>query len=169
VLENLAETWRGVVDIQFRISGRETRPQMLQVAAPNEVVVLLGFDIRTGDARGMLNICVPAAAIEPLGAGVTQSWHRARREPTAHDRRQLCENLAHVRLPVSASLETTLSTRDLLRLRAGDVVSLGRSARSPLDVRVRGAMKFCGRLVASTESAAILLDHDPRKAPVSEA
>ena len=41
LLENLTETWRGIVDVQFRISGRETRPQMLQVAAPNEVVLLL--------------------------------------------------------------------------------------------------------------------------------
>jgi flagellar motor switch protein FliM len=160
MLENLAETWRGIVDVQFRVTGRETRPQMLQVAAPNEVVVLLGFDIRLGDARGMLNVCVPAAAIESLGASFAQTWHRARREPTDHDRRQLRENLAHVRLPVSASLDTTLSTRELLGLRKGDVVSLGRSARSPLDVRVRGAVKFRGQPVANGQSAAVLLDDE---------
>src|SRR5262245_36274279 len=33
LLENLTETWRTVADIRFHIQGRETRPQMLQVAS----------------------------------------------------------------------------------------------------------------------------------------
>ena len=41
ILEELTDAWRRIVDVQFRISGRETRPQMLQVAAPNEVVLLI--------------------------------------------------------------------------------------------------------------------------------
>ena len=41
-----------VVDIQFKIQGRETRPQMLQVAGPNEIVILLVFDVKIGEIRG---------------------------------------------------------------------------------------------------------------------
>ena len=55
MLEHLTETWRGITEVQFRIQGRETRPQMLQVTGPNEIVILLAFDIqRRADARGML-------------------------------------------------------------------------------------------------------------------
>lgn len=169
IVDNLTEAWHGIVDVQFRISGRETRPQMLQVAAPNEVVVLLGFDIRIGDARGMLNICVPAAAIESMGTSFTQSWHRMRREPTEADRTRLYAHLAGVRLPVAASIETLLPARELLELRPGDVLSLGRPVRQPLDVRVRGSIKFRGRLVREGSRAGIRIDQTGGRAVGHEA
>ena len=39
MLDGLAEAWKAVTNLTFSIRGRETRPQMLQVAAPNEVVL----------------------------------------------------------------------------------------------------------------------------------
>jgi flagellar motor switch protein FliM len=169
ILENLTETWRGIVDVRFRISGRETRPQMLQVAAPNEVVVLLGFEIRLGEARGALNACVPAAAIEAVGASFPQAWQRTRPAPSETDRRALVSSLASVRLPVTAVLNTTVPARDLLALKAGDVVSLGHPVRSTLDVRVRGTLKFRGRLVAHNNVAALRLEPPAGTAPGNEA
>jgi flagellar motor switch protein FliM len=149
IVENLTETWHSIVEVHFKIGGRETRPQMLQVAAPNEVVVQLGFDIRIGDARGMLNLCIPASSIESVGAAFSQTWHRYRREPTATDRKHLAQNLGRVRLPVTASLDTTLRAREFLDLRPGDVLSLGCPVRQPIDVRVRGTVKFKGRLTSA--------------------
>jgi len=169
ILENLTETWRGIVDVRFRISGRETRPQMLQVAAPNEVVVLMGFDIRIGDARGALHVCIPASAIESVGTSFTQSWQRTRREPTADDRRALGENLARVRLSVAATLDTTLRARELLALQRGDVLSLGQATEDLLDVRVQGARKFAGRLVARGSVAGVRVERVAGSSVASEA
>jgi flagellar motor switch protein FliM len=169
ILENLTESWRGIVDVRFRISGRETRPQMLQVAAPNEIVVLMGFDIRIGDARGALHICIPAAAIESVGASFTQSWQRTRREPTPDDRRALGESLARVRLSVAATLDTTLRARELLALQRGDVLSLGQATENLLDVRVQGARKFAGRLVARGSVAGVRVERMAGSSVASEA
>ncbi|MGE3840657.1 MAG: flagellar motor switch protein FliM [Vicinamibacterales bacterium] len=158
IVENLTEAWRSIVEVQFKVTGRETRPQMLQVAAPNEVVVQLGFDMRLGDARGMLNLCVPATAIEAVGASFAQTWHRFRREPTAADRRSLHDNLLQVVLAVEAGLESQLRARDLITLRPGDVLSLGCSVAQPVNVRVRGSSKFNGRLRASGQRATLRID-----------
>jgi flagellar motor switch protein FliM len=96
ILENLSEAWGPIINVHFRIHGRETRPQMLQVAAPNEVFILLVFDIKIAETRGMLNLCVPAA----VGAGFAQGWHGTHREPTSLERRRLFENLGRVPLRV---------------------------------------------------------------------
>src|SRR4029079_801792 len=61
LLAHLTETWRTVTEIRFHVHARETRPQMLQVASWNEVVILLAFELKVGDTRGLLNICVPAS------------------------------------------------------------------------------------------------------------
>jgi flagellar motor switch protein FliM len=161
IVENLTESWRSIVEVQFAITGRETRPQMLQVAAPNEVVVQLAFDIRIGEAHGMLNLGVPASAIEAVGSRFAHTWRRLRREPTAVDRSHLLESLARVRVPVAASLETTLKARELLGLSPGDVLSLGAPVGQALDVRVRGTPKFKARLAAIGRSAGVLLEPAP--------
>jgi flagellar motor switch protein FliM len=144
LLEHLTETWRNIVDVRFRVNGRDTRPQMLQVAAPNEVVVLIGFDMRIGDARGMLNFCLPATAIETVGDSFTHTWYRSHREPTVDDRQQFWRTLGHLPVDVSATVETTLPARDVLELAPGDVIALGHRLSDPLQVRVGETVKFEG-------------------------
>jgi flagellar motor switch protein FliM len=144
ILENLTETWRGVVDCQFRISGRETRPQMLQVAAPNEVVLLLGFEIRIGETRGVLNLCIPATTIEAVSGSFTRSWQKTRRELGPAERQALTGNLGRLPLAVEAAIDSTLAAGEFMRLRVGDVISLEHPVSQPVDVRVNGRTKFRG-------------------------
>jgi flagellar motor switch/type III secretory pathway protein FliN len=59
---------------------------------------------------------------------------------------------------VSAALDTSLHVRELIDLRAGDVLSLGRPVTEPLDVRVRGITKLRGRLVAVAGRVGVQLD-----------
>ena len=158
ILEHLTETWRGITDVRFRIQGRETRPQMLQVTGPNEVVILLAFDLTVGPSRGMLSVSIPAAAIETMEEKVTQGWNRTRRQPTALEEARLYANLGRVTLPVATVLETRIGTRDLLTLRPGDVVTLGHSASAPVDVLVGGVRRFTGRLTSEGGSKAVLIE-----------
>jgi flagellar motor switch protein FliM len=168
VLEHLTETWRNIVDVRFRVNGRDTRPQMLQVAAPNEVVVLIGFDIKIGDARGMLNFCLPATAIETVGDSFTHTWYRSHREPTLDDRHQFWRTLGHLPVGVSATVETTLPARDVLELAPGDVLALGHRLSDPLQVRVCDAVKFEGVPMQEHGHAGVRLLHAVTNAAVPE-
>jgi flagellar motor switch protein FliM len=155
ILENLSETWASIVPVRFRINGRETRPQMLQVAPPTESMILLVFDIRVSDARGMLNLCIPTSVIDTFGASFTQGWYRTRRQPSTDERSALFENLGRVPLACSALLETTLPARELLRLRVGDIMSLGQALNVPLRLRVGNVDQFEGRPIKNGAKAAI--------------
>src|SRR6185503_15961825 len=101
LLEDLTETWRPIMELQFAIKGRETRPQMLQVAAPNEVVVMIVFDAKIGESRGQINLCVPASIIESTGTGFVQAWHRQRRELTPTEQTWLTDNLGRVPVTIT--------------------------------------------------------------------
>ncbi|MEW6321185.1 MAG: flagellar motor switch protein FliM [Acidobacteriota bacterium] len=164
VIDNLNESWRALVEVEFSIHGRETRPQMVSVAAPNEVVVLIVFDVRIGEARGMMNLCVPASLIEMAGASFAQTWHRTRKDPTVLDRQRLHAALARIPVDVSACLETEMAVRDVVDLRPGDVVSLGRSVSDPVRIRVGNTTKMAGRLVRHRGRAGVALTE--RFAPV---
>ena len=158
ILENLTETWRTVFDLEFRIQGRETRPQMLQVAGPSEVVILLVFDLKVGDIRGMLNLCIPASVIEAAGSAFVQGWHRTRRDPTPTEQLWLHDNIGRVPFSVTSTLDTRLRVREFVRLKPGDVLSLGVPTETAVDVRVGGNVKFRGRLTAHDDHAAVVIE-----------
>jgi flagellar motor switch protein FliM len=164
ILENLTDAWRGIVDVQFRISGRETRPQMLQVAAPNEVVLLLGFEIKIGETRGVLNVCFPATSIEAVSGSFTRSWQRTRREMTLTEQAALDENVGRVNVTLEAGIHASIGARDFLRLQVGDIVGLEHPASEPIEVNVNGKTKFTAAPVASSTRSHIRIDGPLRTA-----
>ncbi len=169
LLESLSETWKSIVDVRFEIRGRDTRPQMLQVAGPNETVLMVAFELSIGDARGTVSLCLPVSIVESAGSYFAQAWNRQRREPSATEREWMQDHLASISMPVSASVESRLSTRELLALRAGDVVSLGVPANRLIDVHVGSTLKFKGRLTADDGRLAVQIDQRLNGAGLVEA
>lgn len=169
LLESLTDTWRPVVDVSFGIRARETRPQMLQVASANDTVVMLAFDFRIGEARGMLHLCLPASVVEKTDTHFAGALDRHRRPPTEKERLWLNENLARVPMPVSALLESRCTTRELVELRTGDVVSLDVPAGRPLDLRVGRTLKFRGLPTVDGGRAGVRVVHRCDGAGLAEA
>jgi flagellar motor switch protein FliM len=168
LLEHLTETWRAITDVRFRIQGRETRPQMLQVTGLNEGVILLAFDISVSDARGMLSISIPAAAIETMEEKVAEGWNRTRRQASASEAARLQVNLGRVPLPVKTQLETRMTAREVLALRRGDVVAMPQAASAPVDILIGGVKRFTGRLAREHQGkAAVTVEHQIGDGPAA--
>lgn len=158
LLEHLTETWRAIAELQFRMQDRETRPQMLRVTGPNEIVILLAFELRIAETRGMLSLCFPAAMIEAMEDKFAQGWQRTRRQPTAAEQERLALNIGRIPLRVTTQLETRLPARDLLALKPGDVISLGHAVSSPVGVNVGQVRRFMGRLTTAAGNAAVRIE-----------
>src|SRR5262249_18503790 len=125
---------------------------------PNEIFIMLVFDLRVGGARGMLNLALPATVIEAVGSNFSQGWHRTRKEQSSKDRERLTENLGRIPVPVTAALDSKLSASDVLQLPPGDVLSVGCAVREPVDVKVAGSSKFAGRLMRLEHSTGVLVE-----------
>jgi flagellar motor switch protein FliM len=147
LLHGLGDAWKAVTNLTFSIRARETRPQMLQVAAPNEIVVAVGFDVTVGDVRGMVNLCLPTSIAE-IAATHAQAWQRPRRDLTTNERAWLAENFGRVPVPVVPLIRTRLNGAAVLALQPGEVLALPLAADQPLDIYAGGIRKFTGRLAA---------------------
>jgi flagellar motor switch protein FliM len=148
LLDGLAEAWKAVTSLTFSIRGRETRPQMLQVAAPNEIVCAVIFDLKVGDVRGMISLCIPTNVVETAGTQFSSAWQRQRRELTATERAWLDENLSRVPIPIVPLIRTRLKTGAVLALKVGEVLALPLSADSAIDVYAGGIRKLTARLAS---------------------
>ncbi len=61
----LTESWSELVDVKFKITEVESNPHLVQMVAPNEVVVVLGFEIKMAGRAGTMSLCIPFNVIEP--------------------------------------------------------------------------------------------------------
>jgi flagellar motor switch protein FliM len=147
LLAELTETWKPVVELAFGIRGRETRPQLLKVAAPNEVIIMLAFDVKLNDARGTIHLCLPEALVEATSSQVAQAWQRHRRDLTPDERTWLTRSLERLPVTLIPEIVTHLPAADIAALAVGDVLELGVPADQAVDLRVRGVSKLRGHLI----------------------
>ena len=144
-LAALSEAWESVKPLKFEITATESNPQLVQIVPPNEVVVVVGLELKMGNRAGTMNLCIPYNVIEPVMEDLAaQSWFSvARKGETDHLTEQIGSNLSRATLEVSGVLaETSITMRDLSRMSVGDVISTERLATRPVVVCVEGEEKF---------------------------
>lgn len=158
VSDDLREAWRPLVELDLQITGRETRPQLLQIVAPNEVVVAIVFHVQMGDIQGLMSLCIPAIVLEPIIERFNQSSYSRNRVVLPQQTRHLLNNLRTLDFPISAELRgIKATTDDLFRLAPGDILLLDHRADEPVSVSVGGLEKFQGQLVEQDHRTAIYL------------
>ncbi len=158
VSDDLREAWRPMIELDLQIVGRETRPQLLQIVAPNEVVVVVVFHIQIGDIQGMMSMCIPAIVLEPIIHRFNQSSYSRSREVSPEQTRSLLDTLGSMNMKVAAELRgATASMEDLFHLSPGDVLQLEQRVDQPISISVSGVVKFYGDLVATDGRIGVLI------------
>jgi flagellar motor switch protein FliM len=144
-LAALTEAWSGVKGMDFSIVATESNPQLVQIVPPNEVVVVVGFELKTGNRAGTMNLCIPYNVIEPVIEELSaQSWFSAAKSQKSMAAEvRLSRGLGKTTVQVTGLLaETTITMRDLATLAVGDIISTEVSAAEPALVCVEGEPKF---------------------------
>ncbi|HEY1784885.1 MAG TPA: flagellar motor switch protein FliM [Pirellulales bacterium] len=144
-LHELKHAWSNVLDLDLSVERVESNPQLVQIVPPNEVVVLISFELTLGDLRGMMNLCIPFNSLERIGTKLSSnSWITyGRRNPSEESSRQISSNLkgSIVELVVHLA-DTHITTGDLIGLRVGDVITTEKDIHSPIAVSVEGVVKY---------------------------
>jgi len=144
-LEELRRAWENVLDLKLVVLRVENNPQLVQIVPPNEVVVLISFELALRDVRGMINLCIPYNSIERIGGKLSaNSWvsygrRHATPESVEHISRTLRASLVELQVRLARS---RISTGELFSLRVGDIITTEKDIHSPLVVNVEGVPKF---------------------------
>lgn len=144
-LDALKEAWSGVKALEFKLTDSESNPQLVLIVAPNEVVVVIGFEVKMANRAGTMNLCFPYAVIEPIMEDLaSQSWFSVGRQSSNQNiAKQIEGTLTRAALDVTGLLaETTITLRDLMNLEVGDLIVTEKSASHPVVVCVEGEKKL---------------------------
>jgi flagellar motor switch protein FliM len=146
-LANLSEAWANITKINFELTETESNPQLVQIVPPNEVVVVIGFEIKMGNRAGTMSLCVPYNVIEPVMSKLSQQNWFTYTKKAANDShiKAMHKNLSGAPLLVKVLLgHTTIKLDELVNLSPGDILQLDKPASGEMIVQVEGKNKFAG-------------------------
>jgi flagellar motor switch protein FliM len=143
-LIDLQDVWQTIGKTNLLLDRQETSPQLVQIVAPNEIVVVIVFEVKVGQSSGMMNYCIPAIYLEPFAMELKQENRTdisARMTP--EDYHRIDEVLANARATLSVDLaQRKIPIGELVALRKGDVLPLYHQTNDPVKVKVAGLPKF---------------------------
>jgi len=147
VMRDLSTAWQAVMEFDFLLEGKGTKPQMFQIAATSETVLAIAMEIKIGEFSGRLNMCIPSHALKLLRNKLDQQWQAPRQKSTENEEEKMLQLLVTVPINVSGEiLNFKMTVDELLKVSVGDVIPLGHSIYDPISLCVGGIGKYTGKI-----------------------
>ena len=148
MMSTLKEAWGPVMDIYPNIESKESSPNVVQIVAQNEIVVMVVMEIIIGHSSGMMNICYPVIALEPVLPKLASRDLMLNETSSKKSRNtELQVLLGGAKVDVEANLgNADLTMADILELKIGDVLRLSSAADDVVTVSVDGKERFKGEI-----------------------
>jgi len=146
-IDGLEKSWKNICDLKLEVSQVESNPQLVQIVPPNEVVVLISFEIVMGETRGIMNLCIPFNTIEPLAGKLSSdTWATyTKRAADARQKLNLEAGIGNASVEMVVRLaDTDLSAQEVMNLSVGDVIMTEKSCKQGLNVFVEDRPMFLG-------------------------
>lgn len=156
ILDDLMEVWKQIVSLDMRVNAQETSPQLVQVVAPNEVVVLIVFEVKFQEVVGMMNFCIPSIILEPIAKEFDQEWYTGyKKSETFEEAKMLTELMKRVYFDLGAEIRgSTIAVQDFLTLEKGDIIQLTAKPQDPLVLSINHIPKYRGEVMISNDMRA---------------
>jgi len=142
------EAWGPVTDVFPTIESKESSPNVVQIVAQNEIVVMVVMEIIIGHSSGMMNLCYPVIALEPVLPKLASRDLMLNETSSKKSRNKELQVLlggAHVNIEATLS-HTEMSVDELLNLNEGDIVRLDTPANDVVTLSVDGKVRFRGEI-----------------------
>ncbi len=123
--KDLIKAWEPVLPIEFEFLSREVNPQFANIVSPSEVVVVSSLHVELEGGGGNIHISMPYSMLEPirelLDAGIQSDKNNT------DDRWSIAlgDEIKTAEVEVSSVMaNTTLSLREVMDLKAGDIIPI---------------------------------------------
>ena len=148
MMSTLKEAWAPVMEIYPTVESKESSPNVVQIVAQNEIVVMVVMEIIIGHSSGMMNICYPVIALEPILPKLASRDLMLNETSSKKSRNaELQVLLGGAKVDVEANLGgAELTMKDVLELKVDDVLRLTAAADDIVTVSIDGKDRFKGEI-----------------------
>jgi len=144
ITQNMKEIWAPIMDLYPVIEAKESSPNVVQIVAQNEIVIMVVMEIVIGQTSGMMNICYPVISIESLLPKLaSRDLMLSETSGRKSRNKELRALIRGAKIDLEAVLGyAKLNMEEILDLEIGDIIKLDRSADDTVMVKVDGREKF---------------------------
>jgi flagellar motor switch protein FliM len=148
IMSTLREAWAPVIELFPNVESKESSPNVIQIVAQNEIVVMVVMEIVVGHSSGMMNICYPVITLESiLNKLASRDFMLSETNAKKSRNQELRALMGGARVQVNAFLgDAELSLAELLNLKQGDIIRLDRPADDTAVVTADGKDRFIGKI-----------------------
>ena len=140
LVDNLKESWKPVYALDCTLGATETHPHLVQVVAPNEMVIHFKFHIRMRDALSKIHLAFPLLVLEPIIHIFDQELYS--RKKIIRDGTLLTQlRQTGVAITIETA-ETQFPMEALLSLQVGDTLVMDQREEWPMLLKVAGKSKL---------------------------
>ena len=144
ITQNMKDVWSPIMELYPLIEAKESSPNVVQIVAQNEIVIMVVMEIIIGQTSGMMNICYPVISIESLLPKLASRDLMLSETSSRKSRnKELKALLRGAKMELEAVLGyANLNMKEILDLKEGDIIKLNRAADDTVVVKVDGREKF---------------------------
>ena len=164
-LEIMAESWHPVHDVNLELIRSEINPQFATIVPPSDVVVVINFEVELDNSMGSMLICLPYSTIEPIRSKLNANYQSERLEVDHAWVGRLKDRLLETHVDLKVGLgNSQITSNQLLRLKAGDVITLDTDIEQLLPCNVAGVTKYWGLpgIVKANKAFQIVRTDEPK-------
>ena len=138
IMSKLKEAWDSVFDFFPTIEAKETSPNVVQIVAQNEIVIIIVLEVTIGDISGMINIAYPVIFLESILSKMSNRDIIISESNTKKSKnKELKDLIKRADIEAEAILgETTLSLKEILDLEVGSVIRLDREVSDIVKISI---------------------------------
>jgi flagellar motor switch protein FliM len=154
VFKDLQEAWKPVMKVDFEYLNSEVNPQFANIVSPSEIVVVSTIHVELDGGGGDIHITLPYAMIEPIRELLDAGIQSDRGEIDTRWELALRADLMSAKIDLQSTLiEKTITVRDVLNIKAGDVIPI--EMPDFVHLTAEGLPIFKGRVGVSDTNYAI--------------
>jgi flagellar motor switch protein FliM len=145
ILNDLKEAWKNIQPVSLHHVRSEVNPQFATIVAPDDIVVIISFELELENSTGKVTFCIPYSSLEPIKDKLQGNVQSQQSEADSIWAERFRKQLTEVPVEVVAELgRAVVKGSELLNLSVGDVIQLGTYSKDKLKVKVEGITKFAG-------------------------
>ena len=149
ICSELQVAWEPVLKVDFRCGRRQGQAHDLRFMSPKERVLCISLEVRTAEARGMLNLAFPAVAVNALLKEFDRQASSHGQPSAPAENRRLRSLLEKCRFRAELLSPTApISTRRLVHLKVGELLEFPFNVAEPAWFKVENKTLFLAQPVA---------------------
>lgn len=162
VFQDLVEAWGPVMPLEFEYLNSEVNPHFANIVSPSEIVCVSKFLIELEGGGGHLHITFPYSMLEPIRDLLDAGLQSDRTDKDERWPITLREQIQNAEVELETELASaTISLRDLMRLKAGDIIPV--TLPKAVDLCVEGVPVYRGQFGVANGHNAVRIEEIIRR------